>query len=272
MKPKSGKEQTRDATMKRIIETPMKVSSKIVRAKAIREALVSALHDKGYYVFPTVGFRVTAKEKEQIKADLTAKNDPINQRIDPENEELKEEVAVGDGKRLTGVTRTMKNRSKQILFQYRKWVQKLLPGHTVKAPAYLYSLDECEEQDPHFDGNPFLESWRQLQRNQTPLSRVPLSCILALEDKTELVVWPKSFKLTYEFNPSAPTQNEKEVCEREVVPIPKGSMIVFRQDLTHAGSAYAKDNLRIFAYADLEKFPRQSKSTFFSSSIKSWLK
>jgi hypothetical protein len=60
-------------------------------------------------------------------------------------------------------------------------------------------------------------------------------------------------------------KNEKKEwggpCKSQILRLEPGQMIIFRQDLLHAGSGYVDDNMRWFAYIDMAGVSRKSDRT-----------
>lgn len=78
-----------------------------------------------------------------------------------------------------------------------------------------------------------------------PWGDVPLVMFLATEDDTKLHVRPF----------------DKGGAE-ETITLNAGDLVIFRGDLSHAGAAYDKDNLRIHVYIDSKLHARRKDDTF----------
>jgi hypothetical protein len=70
--------------------------------------------------------------------------------------------------------------------------------------------------------------------------------VLALQDNTFLDVWPCSHRL---LRSTASTTTSTKFEPTKVV-LHKGDALLFRGDLTHAGSAYDLSNTRVHVYLD----------------------
>lgn len=79
-----------------------------------------------------------------------------------------------------------------------------------------------------------------------PWGDVPLVMFLATEDDTRLHVRPF----------------DKDGAE-ETVTLNAGDLVIFRGDLSHAGAAYDKNNLRIHVYIDSKLYKRRKGDTFY---------
>lgn len=110
----------------------------------------------------------------------------------------------------------------------------------VTSCVLLKSQADCREQRPHYDYDP-----RDLARlNEDDL---PLGVILAIEPETTLTVF-------------AP--------DRVVIPVPEGTALVFRGDLKHAGSAYAREHQRIHCYVDSRCHRRTPDRTYYAEDVR----
>lgn len=79
--------------------------------------------------------------------------------------------------------------------------------------------------------------------------KIPLLFLLAVEDNTKLLVWPRSHKLL-------------TVIRHVELHLNAGDAIVFRGDLVHAGASYDIDNIRIHAYLDSPGIKRRKNMTY----------
>jgi len=118
----------------------------------------------------------------------------------------------------------------------------------------LRSLAGCSEQEPHTDYVPTKDLCEAVKNN----NKVPLLCLVALEDDTKINVWPRSIKLI--------TQNimkNTQKINKKVINLDKNQMIVFRADLIHAGAEYKdKDNIRLHCFADSKYVKRDANRTY----------
>lgn len=79
-------------------------------------------------------------------------------------------------------------------------------------------------------------------------AKVPLVCLVALQDGTQFDVWPGA--ICFDSSRSF----EQHLC----ITLNAGDMFIFRGDLVHAGAAVGADNrnVRIHAYLDAEGIDR----------------
>lgn len=99
----------------------------------------------------------------------------------------------------------------------------VLRTHRLSQPAVLHSHKGCQQQQWHTDYDP---STAQCEEG------VSMSVILALMDGTSLEVMD-------------------EWHRHQHITLKRGEVCLFEGDLVHAGSAYAMENTRLFAYLDL---------------------
>jgi hypothetical protein len=137
--------------------------------------------------------------------------------------------------------------------QFREAILKLpllTKHHSVDHFVLLRSLPGCQRQLAHTDYVPDDEFLQSLPEER------PLLCVLALEEKTKLVVWPRS---------------QKVICGRgrsldpihpRVVWLEPGDALVFRGDLVHAGAEYESENIRLHCYIDSQTVKRYANRTF----------
>lgn len=112
----------------------------------------------------------------------------------------------------------------------------LMKGLVMKECHLLHSEKACPRQKLHYDFNPDTIS---------NLAVKPRSVLLALEDKTKLIVW-----------------DEKTAKPRELM-LERGDCVLFDADVVHAGAAYDKPNTRLFCYLDAEDAPRKPNKVWF---------
>ena len=113
------------------------------------------------------------------------------------------------------------------------------PGHEVRGMVALRSEVGCAEQPAHTD---YLQEGPSSGWYDWDTDSVPLSCIVALQDGTELNVWPEAIR----FNWTRPYNRQRLVLNR-------GDVVVFRGDLVHAGVAYGQPNHRIHCFLELRE-------------------
>jgi hypothetical protein len=169
-------------------------------------------------------------------------------------------VAVGDRKRLM---LPVDPDTTPIAHVYQRAVvllNCLFPHLKCVDATLLLSLEHCSPQVPHCDGS----IGSTLYKIQFEQGVVPLSAFIAFQASTTLRVWRASHKRIWEFydfsvpsEHSAVTRPGEDGCstlahlQRHVeLSVPAFSLVVFRQDLVHAGSGYSEDNIRMHFYLD----------------------
>lgn len=94
----------------------------------------------------------------------------------------------------------------------------------------------------------------------------PLSVLVALEDNSKLIIFPKSHSYVWKILKSPTgTFPALEPIQGISIDIPRNSAIIFRQDFVHSGEAYEMENLRLHIYFDYiknQKYIRIRDSTF----------
>lgn len=134
-------------------------------------------------------------------------------------------------------------------------VEKTFPTLIPSDLIFLLSLEGCSAQAPHADGVPSKTFYEN--------SPIPMSALISIHESTTLTIWPKSHILvhhsaTVHKNTKAPF----DPISCEIVSIPAGHVCFFRQDLIHAGSAYASDNVRMHIMFDHPDVDRKKDSVF----------
>jgi hypothetical protein len=144
-------------------------------------------------------------------------------------------------------------------------LEEAFPELKCVEPTLLLSLNNCRAQVPHCDGT----IGRKLYDIQFHNNVTPLSAFMAFEADTKLKVWPRSHICIWQeygfsvpdalqglldsmtnarrFKPTSYYLHE----ELRVLPY---ELLLFRQDLVHAGSAYFNENLRMHMYMDPRDF------------------
>ena len=122
--------------------------------------------------------------------------------------------------------------------------------HCVDYFVLLRSLPGCQRQMAHTDYIPDEELLCCSAEDR------PLLCVLALEDKTKLVVWPGSHKVISGRGRTIPPIQPK------VLELNAGDTLVFRADLVHAGAEYTTENTRLHCYIDSKSVIRRLNRTY----------
>lgn len=127
----------------------------------------------------------------------------------------------------------------------------------------LHAAPGCQAQHAHADYPPTGDAARAR------------GVLLALEPQTTLDVWPRSCHLDLELQDSATVvrgiRDGSSVADfpcafplrRHQVHLSAGDVVVFRGDLVHAGSAYARSNVRMHCYMDAPGVARPENKTWY---------
>jgi len=129
-------------------------------------------------------------------------------------------------------------------------LQTQFPTHIIREFFLLKSLPGCQRQQAHTDYIP------DIALHQCPNEKLPLLCLVAVEPKTRLIVWPGSHKVVQGLGRS------KEPIEPKMIVLDPGDAVIFRADLVHAGAEYDSENIRIHCYLDTEFVPRDPNKTW----------
>ena len=115
-------------------------------------------------------------------------------------------------------------------------VHSYAPDHCV----VLRSFAGCAEQYPHLDYDP------DRLRLQNAGDALPIGALLALQDNTRFVVFPRG----------------SGEPRRVLLELGAGDLLLFRGDLVHAGAAYEQCNVRIHCYVLREGHPLPKDQTW----------
>jgi len=147
-----------------------------------------------------------------------------------------------DKKRLQSTLRCNKTIISEFIESLEENIYKLLPSNSrlyFSNWVILKSLAGCNKQQPHTDYN--LETIK----NISDPTCVPLLVLVALMPETYLDIW------------------DLNRIHRKLV-MDEGDVVIFRADLIHGGSSYAKENIRIHAYLDSPVVERIPNRTWFA--------
>lgn len=112
----------------------------------------------------------------------------------------------------------------------------------------LLSKIGCQEQIPHCDYAPG-EPWPRR-------ALAPHGVLVALQHDTTFVCWPGSHNMMRYYHAHKVFPGTS-FANRVEVKIPKGSLLLFRHLLVHAGAAYlVKENFRLHCYLQHGPIPR----------------
>lgn len=140
---------------------------------------------------------------------------------------------------------------KDVWARLMAWIGGRCPQHRVSDPVVLISLDGgCLPQRAHTD---YTEQSLQSMDLRAQPERVPLACLVALQDDTSFDVWPGAIAFNEDGDP----------MEHCTVILQRGDVLLFRGDLVHAGAAFGRQNVRLHAYLDVEGVQREPDQTFY---------
>ena len=105
----------------------------------------------------------------------------------------------------------------------------LMRGRVAADAFYMKSLSGCRKQEFHID---FTD--KRINYGQ----KLPLSVILALDDETKIEL------------------------PNETIYLNKNDLFVFDANTVHAGSAYMKDNIRLFMYIETPEISSPNNETY----------
>ena len=122
-------------------------------------------------------------------------------------------------------------------------LRRTFPYLKLGKATFLSSLEHGHDQLPHIDvSNP-----TETLRGYIEKKMIPLSVMMTYREPAVLNVWRGSHEVVWRLDTS--NSNKKWYGER--LTIPPYSVLVFRQDLVHAGTAYNSQNLRLHFFMDL---------------------
>ena len=217
---------------------------RIVRGRGLSEF---ALHQHGFQVFPLILSVSTDVARIIFDAASSRAHRIFNDAgLDEEdNDGQRKQFPV---KKLVRGCAELRN----VWERLSAWISVTYPNHQVKDAVVLLSLDGgCLPQIAHTDYTE--ESLRNVNLLEESSERIPLACILALQDDTPFDVWPGAIT----FN------GEGEPFEHCTVVLNRGDVLIFRGDLVHAGAAFGNANARLHTYLDVEGVNREPDQTFY---------
>lgn len=149
--------------------------------------------------------------------------------------------------RMYSRSRYMKRFTSQLNSELDQLLSSLSDNYVRDDWQILISKEGCKRQPSHTDYEPdggVLE---------VPDREVPLAAVLALEDRTNLVVWPNF--INYDFDGF--DQDKGELAEFNA-----GDLLIFRGDLVHAGAEYPdRENVRLHCFVDHKDVDRRNNRT-----------
>ena len=148
---------------------------------------------------------------------------------------------------------TKRNGLAKVCGRLDKWLAVEFPQHQPTDHVVLFSMAKCGSQPAHTDyTQQSLEQVLVDEEGGGDTERIPLACVMAMEDSTPFDVWPGALRYDHV---DPPVQ-----CTR--LRLNRGDVLVFRADLVHGGAAFELANVRIHAYLDVEGVNRVKDWTF----------
>lgn len=129
----------------------------------------------------------------------------------------------------------------------------LFPSRKMQNLVCLQSLPACARQPKHTDYTFVLAKERKAMVQARAKHDMPILAMMAVED-TSLLLWPYSHRLLHAFwkrNPTKPFNKKVSMPLGYNVSrqrLKKGSLLLFRPDLVHAGDEFQEENFRLHAY------------------------
>ena len=227
-------------------ETFWSVNPRHIRVARGQERLGFALHRDGFQVWPQA-----LRVGEDVAGAVAAAASGRAHRIF-NDAGLGEEDDDGQ-RRQYPVERLFRGcpELKDVWARLTAWIGGRCPQHRVSDPVVLISLDGgCLPQRAHTDYTE--QSLHSVDLRAQP-ERVPLACLVALQDDTSFDVWPGAIAFNEDGDP----------MEHCTVILQRGDVLLFRGDLVHAGAAFGRQNVRLHAYLDVEGVQREPDQTFY---------
>jgi hypothetical protein len=175
--------------------------------------------------------------------------------------------STGDGLRLTGILPSTKYKKlHSYLTSVIGLIDVCIPGLRPSPVSILHSRKGCDRQAAHMDGvraNPGDEEdiWMEAP---------PLAVILALEDNTSVLLYPRSHKYYHDYYKNKEREGgtgSSEIPQQKYVSLQAGEMLIFRQDLLHHGEGYPhRSNTRLFVYLDNDLVTRPPNAVYMVES------
>ena len=205
------------------------------------------LHKDGFQVF---------------RGDFPVKESTVDtlKRVHLETPQLAEEIfnnddagrSVNDGRRLQFPFSKLVDVPEAVELQELVAAEMLkrFPHRRPNDLVMLVSESDCQSQREHSD-----YSRANLLRVGQDDERMPLACIIALQDGTTIDVWPGSIRW-------ADSSFSKSFVPLKVT-LNQGDVLLFRGDLVHAGAASTLFNIRLHIYLDVDGVSRSANYTFY---------
>jgi hypothetical protein len=184
---------------------------------------------------------------QQLNTDDAHINPGDERRIQISKDALTEESDM-DIKPIDDIFETIENQ-----------IGDLFPSLHMHTPNIILSSEGCSAQVLHTDGSS--------AAIHSLAADIPLSVIYPLHSGTSFIVWPGSHQAVQSFLSETP-DNRSAIMTDVIIPgvritVPTNCMLVFRQDLVHAGDAYDYPNVRLHAYFDNPQVPREPNTTYW---------
>lgn len=182
----------------------------------------------------------------------TVKRDVIANSVLQHDDDMKRrQVDLENYQQFTGLRKII-NKIDEFLEQKK---MTTVEGGLVRSMYVLLKSDAgCRTQFAHTDYVPTPEFVQALSDQ-----KIPILLFAALEDNTTITIWPGS---SGRFHTPRSVDGVNSLILPEHAPIPKGSVLIFRPDLVHAGSSYEMENYRLHAYLDCPSCKRENNVFF----------
>ncbi len=139
-------------------------------------------------------------------------------------------------------------------------LEAAFPKLEVTDPSYLLSHGGGDHQEPHVDAPAGLapsddpeaqELFLKSEHHRSLVTRhgktVPLSALIALQASTTVTIWPFSHQIVWARDEDVPPGFTMSSVTLQLQP---HQMVVFRQDIVHAGDNYSEANARVHVFLD----------------------
>lgn len=226
-----------------------------------RDAVKERINSEGYSILkiPQNG-NGTSVLSSWVKKNCSLKHSGIIfNNLGPGNTDVKviDTVSVGDEKRL--IYYFDEEKKPKSFNDIDCMMKTLYPSLYPSSPAVIISKANCQRQARHLD-------WSGMNSALVSVGCIqdaPVSVLIAIQEESTIDIWPKSHLVIQKYMKLKAKNKSKETIRQWAAgiskihaiqeSIPKGFMVVFRQDVVHAGSAYRRANKRIFQYYNLYK-------------------
>lgn len=203
----------------------------------------------------TIGYQVFSNAVVIDDLILTHMHEICDKGLDRSIFNFNEQIGKNDHNRRQAPLRLNNETLQQFDAQIQKLVREKINTALIPSnPVVLHSRANCQAQAAHCDYEPD-KAFKSIKSD----AHCPLALLVCLQPETTLRVWPNSIKL---FTKSESALKHIQPIEGVILQMNPGDVVVFRGDLVHAGSSYARDNVRIHYYLDSDYTPRFANRTW----------